>query len=93
MTGLHGKSNGDVGAQVYLLEGHELEICGGGGAGGSSPRASLTGGRDSVPTRSFCDKVRNRKADFINKNINTYHRVDITLSALCVLTYLIADVN
>lgn len=37
MTGLHGKSNGDVGAQVYLLEGHELEICGGGGAGHLEP--------------------------------------------------------
>lgn len=53
----------------------------------------LPEGGDSIPTSSFFDRIRNRKADVINKNINTYHMLDTILSASCILTYLMININ
>lgn len=52
---------GTMGVQAYLSEGHEMKIR-------QTPKElSSPEGGDSIPTSSFCDWVKHRKADFINK--------------------------
>lgn len=56
---------GTMGEQAYLSEGSWDE-------NQQTPKElSLLEGGDSIPTSSFCDRVKKRKADLIIKNINT----------------------
>lgn len=56
-----------------------------GKSGGLPRRLRFAEGGDFVPTCSFCDNIRHRKADVIKENIFTAHYVLATvLSATCL---------
>lgn len=78
--------------QTSLSEGHKWKL------GGLPRRLPFAEGGDSVATCSFCDSIRNRKADFINENVFTTHYVLATVLGAtwlrpCVTVYVDSEVG